>query len=406
MDGLLFRIKRRLGYWGMFVKYLTAYLLRGLYKNKEMYRDLWIIAERGVDARDNGYFLFRYMRREHPEYNVRFIISEDSPDRKKAEETGPVINYRSFAHYLAIALSEVKISSHVCGYTPETCYFTIVGRRGLIPGIKIFLQHGIIKDDLPFLYYENTQLDLFVCGAKREMEYIRANYGYPAGIVRYLGLCRYDNLPVEKNRKRSRIILLMPTWRRYLEKLSVAAFKKTRICQVFERLFFDGSLEALLGRYDYELVFYPHHELQKYLSAFMHEDSGQKPGRVRFASEMEEDLQRLLIQADVLVTDYSSVYFDFAYMEKPVVYYQFDEEEYRKGHYARGYFSYELDGFGKVTRTQEELLLELDGIFARGGGMEEQYAARVKEFFTKRDKENCKRNFEAILDVQQKRKTE
>ena len=41
-----------------------------------------------------------------------------------------------------------------------------------------------------------------------------------------------------------------------------------------------------------------------------------------------------------MITDYSSVFFDFSYMRKPVIFYQFDEKKFRKAQYAEGYFSY------------------------------------------------------------------
>ena len=124
---------------------------------------------------------------------------------------------------------------------------------------------------------------------------------------------------------------------------------------------------------------------------------------IPYTDEMEaqerEDLQRLLIEADVLITDYSSVFFDFAYMEKPIIYYQFDRDEYRKGHYQEGYFSYDRDGFGRVTFSQEETLEELERILERGAEVEPVYLERMDRFFERRDRDNCRRNWEAILDV-------
>ena len=50
------------------------------------YRDLWLICERGNDARDNGYWFYRYLRMEHPELNARYVISADSPDITRISE--------------------------------------------------------------------------------------------------------------------------------------------------------------------------------------------------------------------------------------------------------------------------------------------------------------------------------
>ena len=58
------------------------------------------------------------------------------------------------------------------------------------------LQHGaVIKDEMQWLHRENLYLDLFVCGAKPEYEYIRDTYGFAPEVPRYLedawdDLCR------------------------------------------------------------------------------------------------------------------------------------------------------------------------------------------------------------------------
>lgn len=49
---------------------------RLLYRNKS----IWLISERGTDARDNGYHFFRYLREKHPEIECYYVITKDSPD--------------------------------------------------------------------------------------------------------------------------------------------------------------------------------------------------------------------------------------------------------------------------------------------------------------------------------------
>lgn len=59
---------------------------------------------------------------------------------------------------------------------------------------RVFLQHGVIINDLKWLYYPETKMRLFVCGAYPEYQFIRDTFGYPEGYVQYLGLCRFDTL--------------------------------------------------------------------------------------------------------------------------------------------------------------------------------------------------------------------
>lgn len=93
----------------------------------------------------------------------------------------------------------------------------------------------------------------------------------------------------------------------------------------------------------------------------------------------------------ILITDYSSVFFDVGYMEKPVIYYQFDQEEFWKIHYQKGYFSYEAHGFGSVVETEEALMAALRACAESGFKMEKQYMERLEAFFPVRDERNCER---------------
>lgn len=396
MSSKLAHLLDKFRYLYYLIQYVAALLLAPFLRNKEAYKNLWIISERGIDARDNGLHLFRYIRTEHPEINICFIISKDSKDRAKVAELGKVIDYRSFRHYLALAMSEVKISTHIMGYAPDMYFFKVLDARWPLKGVKAFLQHGIIKDALPYLYGDSVKLDLFVCGAKKEWEYIDATFGHPKDVARYLGLCRYDRLPCETREKPNGIILLMPTWRQYIadQVFSAGKFKKTEFYRCYQELLSSPVLYRLLEEYGFVLKFYPHHEMQRYLSSFQTEHD-----RVEIVDTKKLDVQQAMIEADVMITDYSSVFFDFAYMMKPELFYQFDQEEFRAKHYAEGYFQYERDAFGPVCLTQEHLLAELEQVLKANCVMSGEYARRAEAFFELRDHDNCKRNFQAIYGL-------
>ena len=66
------------------------------------------------------------------------------------------------------------------------------------------------------------------------------------------------------------------------------------------------------------------------------------------------DINDLLLITDVLITDYSSVIFDYSFMEKPVIFYVPDLEEYNNS--RSFYYDYSEYMYGVVARNQEELL--------------------------------------------------
>ena len=80
--------------------------------------------------------------------------------------------------------------------------------------------------------------------------------------------------------------------------------------------------------------------------------------RDRFVFSMNHpgmpDIEQLLTVADVLITDYSSVAFEFALMERPILFYAYDLEKYRE---KRGlYQDFETFVPGPVCRTSEEMV--------------------------------------------------
>ena len=379
------KIRRMIGYFAELIKYILLYPVAMLIYGK---RRIYIFAERGVDARDNGYHLYRYFKKEHPELEAYYVISKDSADKGRIEELGGMVRYRSLKHYLVFIAAEYKISTHIMGYSPSVDFYIRLADKLRLRGHRIFLQHGIISNDHPALYSDRTHLSLFICGAKPEYDYINERFGYKNGEVQYTGLARYDGLYGIIPKKR---VLCMPTWRKYLKYGKEGITEQSEYVKKWNALINHPQLLSALEKNGMELVFYPHHELQEHISLFHSECE-----RVIIADEKHYGVQELLKESMILVTDFSSVFYDFAYMRKPVVYYQFDKEKYYSEHYARGYFSYEEMGFGKVTENEDEAAREILGYIENGAVSEWEYASRVDEFFPIRNRENCRRIFEEI----------
>lgn len=379
----------------VFARYCVAYAVSGLLKNRPEYKDLWLISERGDDAGDNAWHLYRYLRTFHPEINLRYVITDDSPDAAKVKALGKTIRFGSWGHYMALALARVLVSTHVLGYTPHDYLFQRFSRWGMLRGKQIFLQHGVTKDDMKSLHYEVNSPDVFVCAVPQEAEFVHTCFHQPESAVRMIGFCRFDALPLPNERPvGTRIILMMPTWRKSLFFYSEKNFQETLYYKSWKQLLSSSRLQQLLEARNYKVIFYPHHQMQKFVHLFRSTSD-----RVIIASKEEYEVQKLLIDADILVTDFSSVFFDYAYMQKPVVFFQFDQEIYRKRHYQEGWFSYERDGGGKVVLTAEEVLEELEAVIERDGRIAPLYWERNEILYPYRDHNNCKRNYEAILDV-------
>jgi CDP-glycerol glycerophosphotransferase (TagB/SpsB family) len=109
------------------------------------------------------------------------------------------------------------------------------------------------------------------------------------------------------------------------------------------------------------------------------------------------DLYELLNAGDMLITDYSSVYGDFLYMEKPTVFVTTDLEDYRNN---RGITlePYEYWALGDKVLTQDELEKSIVSTFENDVYKEER--KRLKEVYHKHaDGKACERIWELIDEV-------
>lgn len=372
-------------------KFLIAYIWSLFLKRKE----IWIITERRNECKDNGYHLFKYIRTNHPEINVYYAIDKGSEQREKIKAFNNILDFNSIRHYAYALAAKNLIGAFLpCGIPDSLCFYKFGDK--LVKGKKCFLQHGIIKEKIKSLMFENTGLDMFICGAKPEFEYVNDNFGYPSGYVKYTGLARFDAL--ENKVPEYKFILLMPTWRQYLSSQTWGKreeyFQETEYFCTFSNLLSNKNLIDLLEKNNINLIFYPHHEIQGNLSLFKAYSK-----HICIASEKEYDVQNLLKEASLLITDYSSVAFDFAYMDKPVLYYQFDEDEYYSKHYAKGYFDYEKMGFGAVCKEEAILIERIEEILNNNFQNNQKFQKRSAEFFELRDHENCKRIYDEIKNL-------
>ena len=291
------------------IKFYYFKLCCKLIKTKE--DDIWLISERGEEARDNSYHFFKYIRKNHPEINIKYVISNDSPDYNKVSCYGKTICFGSKEHYINMIRSSVLISTHPLGFTPDKSLFLRLQKMGLYnpKSIVVHLKHGITKDGINF---DGLKFDLIVAGAKPEYDFMIKTFKGLEKSIEYTGFARFDAL---EDKGKSKKILIMPTFRKWLYYSNDDDFKKSSFFMNYQKLLNDKSLIDLLEKNGYEIIFYPHYRFQERLKLF--ETSSD---RIKLASFSKYDVQELLIDCDLLVTDYSSVFFDFAYMNKPIIY--------------------------------------------------------------------------------------
>lgn len=203
----------------------------------------------------------------------------------------------------------------------------------------------------------HRRYDYGVVGNAQLRETYAEVFGIEESALLATGIPRLDKVYAEGARERAlerlldrypwmdkgRIIVFAPTFRGAGQKDAYYPYED----------FFDfATLYELCERTNSYFVFEMHHFIK---------DAPPIPGsyRSRLKDLSEEDLNDLLYAADVLVTDYSSCFYDFLPQGKPVVFYVPDKKVYELVHGVHQ----TIDDVapGEICNTFEELVQTLDG---------------------------------------------
>jgi hypothetical protein len=367
---------------------------------RQRYRDAWLLMDRDVVAQDNAEHLYRYLLTERPDVNAWFVLARDSPDWPRLEREGfRLIGYGSDEYFTALLNCAHLISSQADDYV------CLPFRKHLLGSQRwrfTFLQHGVLWHDLS-RWLNRKAIDCFVTSTPSEHEAIVGDhtaYVFTDLEVRMVGLARHDRLLRLAQRTEPRLLLVMPTWRPGLlgeqslgnARELLAGFRDSAYARAWHGLLADERLRSLCAANGWKLTYVPHPNMQDYL------DHAQLPEHVNALRFGDVDVQSVIAGAAALVTDYSSLATEAAYIGRPVVYYQFDRDEFFGDFRRLGSWSYEQDGFGRVTGTAADTVAALAAI-ARIGGPEPEYAERIERGFPLRDGRCCERTAAAISGI-------
>ncbi|MGQ2884471.1 CDP-glycerol:glycerophosphate glycerophosphotransferase [Campylobacter coli] len=356
--------------------------------------NIWLLMDRDYEADDNAEHLYRYIMQNHPEQKIVFALRKESLDWERLEKEGfNLVEFGSLEFERIIKKASKVISSH----SDEYLIRYITPRQQFI-----FLQHGVIPNDLS-KWLNSKKIDLFVTSTKAEYKSIANDYNrYKFGKkeVALIGLARHDAL-LKNNQCNTRQIVIMPTWRANIVGVALGSskrglqsdFTQSEYFKKWNLLLNSNILQKLCEKYDYTVVFNPHRNIIPYLKEF------NIPSYIKIASQ-NESLQKLFCNSSLMITDYSSVAFEMAYLNKPVIYYQFDHEEFFSSHtLQKGYFDYEKDGFGPVVKNQENLLKELENLLRNDCKPFGVYKDNIDSTFTFRDGRCCERIYKILNSV-------
>ncbi|GGE54845.1 hypothetical protein GCM10011391_37300 [Pullulanibacillus camelliae] len=354
-------------------------------------KEVWLISERRDQAEDNGYYFFKYCRENYPKRKIFYLIDKESKQLEKVNKYGNIIYHSSFKHWIYMLVARKYISAWVfeeTSYPEGKVNFKRAFKNFVNQKQQITLQHGVIIHNIaPYLCKDIYKQQLFISSAKAEKEIIENTLGYNDNEVVLTGLARFDNLHDLTIKKQ---ILIMPTWRRSLFMLNQSEFLMSDYYYRYYNLVRNRDFLNLIERENIEVIFYIHNKMQKFISNFSFEHEN-----IKFLNKEQITLSKAIKESALLVTDYSSVMADFLYMEKPTLLYQFDPYNNHHGPVKEIHY----DDFGEVVDDEKILVKKIEKIVKQKFELSKKYSKKSNEFFAYKDNDNCKRIFNAILNL-------
>ena len=351
---------------------------------KKESQKIWVIGEKSYKAQDNGYHFFKYLRTHHPNIPAYYIIEENSKEIENVLPYGNVIFYKSADHFNIMLKADYICTTH----HPELIYPTnsqLYIRK--IKATKVFLQHGVLGtknlSNINGNQLKDFNIDLFITSSEREKEIVVRDLKFNKNQVVVTGLARFDEL-FDENIAIKDQILIIPTWRDWLT--NIEQLKTSEYLKRITDLLYSDKLKEIVDK-GTQVVFCLHPNMQPFFDYF------KVPSYVKSIKQGEVNVQKLIKESKLMITDYSSVAFDFSFLNKPVIYYQFDKSRFLGKESSHIDIEKELPGV--IVNSQNSLERELEILSNRNYEIDESLQRRINQFIQYRDRHNSERIYKA-----------
>ena len=378
------------------LKELFALLIFKMRKSHYTNKRIALVYEKNSNyAQDNGYYFFAHcMRRKiqrRLNANIYYVIQKSSKDYSNLEKyQNNVLEFMSLKHMVYALASRLLISTE----SRSNSYIWRPNNSPIARSIrdkKLFaLRHGVTGLKRIGGIYNKTNIhhpSMIVASSDREKEILIKNLNYSSNEVCVTGLARWDAL--EDKSKDSKEILFVPAMRSWLEDCDDEAFLESDYYNSYINLLRSKELEDVLENSELTLNFFVNNKLKDYISKFSIRNK-----RINILTPEDVQLNSLIMSCKALVTDYSSVCWDVLYLNKPVLFYQFDYEKYKNT--TGSYIDMERDLPGDRSTSINGLCSDLQGLVKSGFRISYKYQLKRELSFKYFDTSNCVRLVQEI----------
>lgn len=325
---------------------------------------------------NNGRAFFEYIKNIHQEIDAYWICDKDSMNRlSKFISRDKLVVRASIHNYIMAIIAEVAVYGFSDRDIAPGFYRLIKKHKTILVNVS----HGFdgLKG-MPSNYYTHLPADIICAASSYEMDMKIKYCGADEKKVKLTGFARFDNWKVSNINNRTHV-LIMPTWRDWYEKEGLE-WKNTYLFSSYTELF--KRLNEIVEKKDIVVKYNFHPRMSMF-----YKNAGWDGFCNIYEAKPNESIDELLEWADILITDYSSIFWDALYMNKRVILFWFDENEYagKRGLMVdHSFYSEIFSSAEEVARVIEKFNFKDDN---------KNYSSK---YFNWKDAKNCERIYYEI----------
>lgn len=380
----------------VFLKVSAAYILSFFPSRKGDKKIVLVGGNLGEKYEDNAAVFHKYLIENHQDKVTAYWMYDPKKSYAQDKQLANALALGSFRNYRLFFKADYTFHGHSLMYdiAPAVDKFLFLNRKTVIThishGIEGFKRILIQKEDVPLL----ARTDYFNCASEYEKDLKLNQWEIPENKLIVTGFPRFDRFKTNQPAPQVRKILMMMTWREWLFDLTEEEFVESDYFkntfglvshEGIRKLISDNNLHMRVALHPFMRKF------EKHFTGLDHPESG-----IEFQDFNHSSIEKAIVENDMLLTDITSVSWDFLYLNKPIIFNMFDKEEYMA---RRGtYLSLDTDLYGYKADSLEEVYQYLKKIVEENITTNEWYpkAPLYIDYF---DQNNCERLAKNVMGI-------
>lgn len=419
------------------IKYLInmyiAFILYFFKKKKFSNRKIWLIGGNAGELYvDNASAIHEYLLKQ--KYKKSFFLDESISEKDievywvanknsiiKNKINGEILEKGSVKNYLYFMNAQCVLFSHSISADISPYLFVCpIVNKFHYKVLKVFLNHGTVGFKKNKAMNNRTSkiveklvksYDINICDSEFEKN-IKINkwWQVPKNTAFVTGYPRYDklydsienikNVDSNYNKNTKKEIFFMPTWRNWI-KSDNKNIESTKYFKNIIGLLTNERFIKYLNDENITVNVFIHQLMHDYFNEFQNVKLNSRINILPKDTKIFDES----IKANMLITDYSSIAYDFLFMRKPILFFQFDEIEYQEK--VGSYVNLNNQLFGEKAKCVDECVDKIIEISKNGFKYSENSIEKINElsklFLKYRDNKNSDRIY-SLIEEKLKRK--